>query len=233
MTVPEQFQRVDGLLFRSGYAAQEIMPADPVKAQLEGRMHLPLLQFVQQCFVQKPAVGVKNRNRDLPLGQRVQNLEEILPDQGFAAGDPHGKDAALRQLVHHLQQLFLRGRSVFGVGRGHEAVPAFQVAGSRDRPVHMLPVARRIGLVFLLRLQIVQEPRFPDHVVFLQLFQEFCVFFRQGAFVDIVHAVAVKKQKILLFQTETGFFSAGVVQSRGGFVPAPQAVLRVDDVFHG
>ncbi|MBQ1258193.1 MAG: hypothetical protein IIX93_13095, partial [Clostridia bacterium] len=106
----------------------------------------------------------------------------------------------------------------------HKAVPAFEIASSRDGPMHFSFIAAGIQLVFLFWEKHVSEGGFADDFVLQRRVEEALHLLRKLVSVYTAETVALCDQSKSFFIEKDGPFSHCVKNGIGDLLPAAQAV---------
>ena len=135
--------------------------------------------------------------------------------------------AALPELVGDVHQLPEGGRCVLALRRGHETVPAAEVAASGDGPLRPAVVVHRVASVDLIGREHLPKDGLPDDLAGKKLLQHLPVPLRHLPGRQLPDAVAGNEHTVLVLGKEERLASSHV-QKAGREVAVPtQAVPLV------
>ena len=147
-------EALHGLLKGSFHAAELVVHLGKGAVETDANVgELELLQLLGDLAGDQDAVGGKHDMESLFAGVGRQ-FEHILAHERFTAGEKHGRDLELRQVVQH--GLALLGRQLARIALrlgGGVAMLAVEIAGAREIPDNDRPaLLRALGLLHPLML---------------------------------------------------------------------------------
>ena len=233
----QELERSVGLNLGARHAAQPVVMAETIEAQLKGRVLMPTIEDIERVGREQGGVGKYHADVDAMLRERFDDLLEVVAHQRLATRNVHAVDATRRHFAHEVHEVLERQLRMVRARRRNETMATLKVALARNAPVDGVDVARRKHVVALPRLQRLHRlGRLLHVVVFHHLAYDLLRDWVERLDVHVLLAVAIEKIKERLLRNEHGpvvFMLAKLCPKRvRRALPAPKRPGLLQSIIH-